>query len=230
MSIIEDEGIHMLKNKRWVAGSFRLSAVLALFAVLLPGSAAQAGPAATHESLSPVNRWRPMIRRKLGALLATLTLGLGAGAFAAVVSTTAAQAASFSCNAKYFLKSAADNRYYSSQPTSDYVFADGAGRGWYEQFTVCRDSSWSPQFFVLKSEAMSAYLGGNAYIDQRGGFLRMSTRPLTGNHLFEWRGDGNPYFGLYHAESGRYLTTRETTRVGLGPTNLGWYEALYRQS
>ncbi|GAA2877257.1 hypothetical protein Acy02nite_62750 [Actinoplanes cyaneus] len=168
-----------------------------------------------------------MIRRKLGALLATLTLGLGAGS---VASATAAQASTFSCNAKYFLKSAAEDRYYSSTPAGDYVFAAGTVRGWYEQFTVCRDSSWSRQFFVLKSEGMSAHLGGDAYIDQQNGVLRMSTRPLTGNHLFEWRGGGNPYFGLYHAETGRYLTTRETTRVSLGPTNLGWFEALYRES
>ncbi|MEU8662262.1 hypothetical protein [Actinoplanes philippinensis] len=42
-----------------------------------------------------------MSRRRLGVLLAALTLGLTEGA---VASTTAAQAGSFSCTARYFLK------------------------------------------------------------------------------------------------------------------------------
>ncbi|BCJ55377.1 hypothetical protein Asp14428_68520 [Actinoplanes sp. NBRC 14428] len=167
-----------------------------------------------------------MIRRRLGALLATLALGLAGGTVAAAP----AQAASFSCGARYFLKAAAVDRYLSVEPSDGFVYADRTDRGWWEQFQVCRDSSWSSQFFVLKSEAMSSKEGGAAYMERIAGSVQVSRHTLTGNDLFQWSGDGNPYRGLVHAETGKYVTAERPQMITLGPANLGWYQALYRES
>ncbi|OJF11798.1 hypothetical protein BG844_24245 [Couchioplanes caeruleus subsp. caeruleus] len=171
------------------------------------------------------------MRGRLGALLMALTLGLTGGVVTTTVSATAAQAGTFSCGAKYFIKSAAVDLYWTAAEF-DFLTANRTGKGWYEQFTVCRDSSWSPQFFVLKSEAVSAKYGQDSYLIRHpGGVLKWEPSTLTGNHLYEWRREsGSPYYGLVHAETGQYLTVDYPGgAVYPGVEYLGWSQALYRE-
>ncbi|KAK5656681.1 hypothetical protein OQA88_4661 [Cercophora sp. LCS_1] len=120
---------------------------------------------------------------------------------------------------------------YTIIEASSLLVSTGTNRGWYQQFTSCRDSSWAPQFFVLKSEAMGSHNTRDAYLskDEEGRFWA-TTDILTGNHPFEWAGGGNPYWGLVHAETGGYLTAVGDGLVHLGPNNLGWDQALWRES
>lgn len=138
---------------------------------------------------------------------------------------------SFSCGVKYFLKSANSGGYYTTLESSGMLVSTHTHKGWYQQFTVCRDSTWNPSFFVLKSEAWSSDNGKDTYIvkDQDGRFWT-STDTLTGNHLFQWAGGGDPYWGLVHAETGGYLSAKEEGSVYLGPKNLGWDQALFRET
>ena len=111
---------------------------------------------------------------------------------------------------------------YTIIEASGLLVSTGTNRGWYQQFTSCRDSSWAPQFFVLKSEALGSHYTRDAYLskDEEGRFWA-TTDILTGNHLFEWAGGGNPYWGLVHAETGGYLTAVGDGLVHLGPKNWG---------
>lgn len=157
-----------------------------------------------------------MLYQHLRMLIAALTLAISGLA-----------TADFTCNAKYFLKSANTDKYYSVNDAFGYLQATGTVRGWWQQFTVCRDSSWSSQFFVLKSEAMSSKNGGDSYVVKTGNNFRAMTGTLTGNHLFEW-GRGGSYWALVHAETGGYLSANNDW-VYLGPANLGWDQALWRE-
>lgn len=136
----------------------------------------------------------------------------------------------FTCGAKYFLKSANSDNYYTAEEPYGHLVSFGTHRGWYQQFTVCRDSAWAPSFFVLKSEAMSASNGADSYVVKTsdGEFYTLAGT-LTGNHLFEWA-RSEPYWGLVHAESGGYLTAQAESSVYLGPKNLGWDQALWRET
>jgi len=84
---------------------------------------------------------------------------------------------------------------------------------------------------VLKSEAMGSHYTRDAYLskDEEGRFWA-TTDILTGNHLFEWAGGGNPYWGLVYAETGGYLTAVGDGLVHLGPKSLGWDQVLWRES
>ncbi|KAK4442430.1 hypothetical protein QBC34DRAFT_387323 [Podospora aff. communis PSN243] len=158
-----------------------------------------------------------MLQYNLHVLLTSLILSLSTIATAA-----------FTCSAKYFLKSASTNKYYTVDEVSSYIDAVGTHRGWYQQFTLCRDSSWAPQFFVLKSEAYSSKLGEDCYVKKVGNdWFAAEPGPLTGNYLLEW-GRSGEYWGLVHAETGGYLTSYGGV-VYLGPTNLGWDQALWRE-
>lgn len=142
--------------------------------------------------------------------------------------------ADFTCDAKYFLKHASTGAYYTiNNANGGGLQASGNHRGWFQQFTVCRDSSWSSQFFVLKSEAMSSQTGQDRYVRQDSEYFYAIPGTLTGNHLFEWRGGGSDgYYALVHAESGRYLTVNLADGhdwVYLGGKNFGWEQALYRE-
>jgi hypothetical protein len=171
-----------------------------------------------------------MIRRRLGVLLATLALGLAGGTVATVASSTPAQAGTFSCNERYFLKSAFLDKYLTVNPDNKLIFGTRTFKGWWEQFQVCRDSSWDARYFVLKSEAMSAQEGAASYVKLSVTAYKVTPDPLTGAHLFEWRGDGNPYRGLRHAETGQFLTNVHPAFIMPGPDNLGWGQALLRES
>ena len=138
--------------------------------------------------------------------------------------------AGFSCGAKYFIKSANSNLYYTANEISGQLGSIGTHRGWYEQFTVCRDSSWAPQFFVLKSEAISSQYGEDCYVRKHDdNIFYAETGQLTGNHLLEWA-RSDPYWALVHSETGGYLSAYEQGAVFLGPKNLGWEQALWRES
>lgn len=148
---------------------------------------------------------------------------------ALILALSSVTLADFTCNAKYFLKSANTDKYYTVDSNFGYLDAVGTVRGWWQQFTVCRDSSWAPQFFVLKSEALSSQNGKDYYVvKDETGLFNVRSGTLTGNHLFKWGRSGS-YWGLIHAETRGYASA-DGGPVYLGPANLGWDQALWREA
>ncbi|GAA0903594.1 hypothetical protein GCM10009557_79390 [Virgisporangium ochraceum] len=159
----------------------------------------------------------------------TLVLGLAGGAVAAVATPAPAQAGTLVCGNRYFLRAASTNTYISVDPGTGLVYADITWKGWWQQFRVCRETSWDKRHFVLKSEAASAGFGADSFLRPVANDFAVFPHTLENYDIFMWDG-GNPYWGLVHASTGRYLSVSSPLSVYPGPANLGWGQALYRES